>query len=189
LKADELRSSVHFRHSLSPHGKEDSIVPGKFVIRRSRTGTFRFVLVSPNGKVIATSELYTSKAACRNGIRAVQRTAAEADVEDESTAKPSGLKDAVAAAGKGAAKKAKAVVERTAKKLPAPPPPVKGAAKKAKAVVERTAKKLPAPPPPVKGAANKPTPAPQKEEGAGEGSVRKANEVGRRPTPRSPKSP
>jgi uncharacterized protein YegP (UPF0339 family) len=90
-------------------------VPGRFVIRTGRTGKFRFVLVSPKGKLIATSELYESKAACRSGIRAVQRLAAEASVDDESKAPRAGLKSA-AAPVKEAAEKAKAVVARAATK-------------------------------------------------------------------------
>jgi len=31
-------------------------MPGKFVIKKGTTGKFRFVLVSPRGQVIATSE-------------------------------------------------------------------------------------------------------------------------------------
>ena len=114
-------------------------MPAKFVIRTGRTGTFRFVLFSPKGKVIATSEPYESKAACRNGIRSVQRLAAEATVDDESKAPTAGLKDA-AAPMKSAAARAKAVVARAAKKVPAPAP-VKEAAEKARTAVGRAAKK------------------------------------------------
>jgi hypothetical protein len=114
-------------------------VPARFVIKAGRTGKFRFVLVSPKGKVIATSELYESKAACRNGIRAVQRLAPEASVEDESKGATAGPKSA-AAPMKRAAAKAKAVVGRAAKKVPTPAP-VKEVAERAKTVVGRAAKK------------------------------------------------
>jgi uncharacterized protein YegP (UPF0339 family) len=136
-------------------------VPGRFVIRTGRTGKFRFVLVSPKGKPIATSELYESKAACRNGIRAVQRLAAEASVDDESKAPSAGLKSA-AAPVKTAAAKAKAVVARAAKKVPAPAP-VKEAAEKAKAVVGR--------------AATKASPIAVKAKEAMEGTLQKAKQV------------
>lgn len=41
-----------------------------------------FVLVAPNGKVIATSQLYDSKQACRKGIRSVKWNALIAYTDD-----------------------------------------------------------------------------------------------------------
>ena len=148
-------------------------MPGRFVIRRGRTGKFHFVLVSSNGKVIATSDVYESKAACRNGIRAVQRLAADAGVEDESPLQPSGLRGA-AAPVKDAAQKAKSAVERAAKKLPPLPPPAKDAAQKAKSAVEGAAKKL--------------QPLAEKPKRAVEKTLRKAKEgpTGRRPRTTGP---
>lgn len=55
---------------------------GKFVIRRTGTG-IKFDLKAANGEVIATSEVYRSEEACRNGIASVQRNAAEAAIEDQ----------------------------------------------------------------------------------------------------------
>ncbi|TMK50601.1 MAG: DUF1508 domain-containing protein [Actinobacteria bacterium] len=37
-------------------------MPGRFVIKKGTTGKFRFVLLSPRGQVIATSEAYDAKA-------------------------------------------------------------------------------------------------------------------------------
>jgi len=56
---------------------------GKFVIRKTATG-IKFDLKAGNGKVIATSEVYESEAACRNGIESVQKNAPIAAVEDQS---------------------------------------------------------------------------------------------------------
>ena len=55
---------------------------GKFVIRETATG-IKFDLKATNGQVIATSEVYTTKAACKNGIASVQNNAPVANVEDQ----------------------------------------------------------------------------------------------------------
>jgi len=55
---------------------------GKFVIRETKTG-IKFDLKAGNGEVIATSEVYTSEKACRNGIASVQKNAPVAAVENQ----------------------------------------------------------------------------------------------------------
>ncbi|MBO5348165.1 MAG: YegP family protein [Lachnospiraceae bacterium] len=55
---------------------------GKFVIKEVKTG-FKFDLKAGNGEVIATSEVYTTEAACKNGIESVKKNAAVAGVEDQ----------------------------------------------------------------------------------------------------------
>ena len=55
---------------------------GKFVIKETKTGT-KFDLKATNGEVIATSEVYTTEAACRKGIASVQKNAPVAGVEDQ----------------------------------------------------------------------------------------------------------
>ena len=55
---------------------------GKFVIRKTNTG-IKFDLKAGNGQVIATSEVYTTEAACRNGIASVQKNAPVANIEDQ----------------------------------------------------------------------------------------------------------
>lgn len=55
---------------------------GKFVIRKTNTG-IKFDLKAGNGEVIATSEVYSSEEACRNGIASVQKNAPAAAVEDQ----------------------------------------------------------------------------------------------------------
>ena len=53
----------------------------KFVIRKVASGV-KFDLTAGNGQVIATSEVYETLAACRNGIRSVQKNAG-AKLEDQ----------------------------------------------------------------------------------------------------------
>ncbi len=55
---------------------------GKFVIRATATGT-KFDLKAGNGEVIATSEVYASEAACKNGVESVRKNAPIAAVEDQ----------------------------------------------------------------------------------------------------------
>ena len=55
---------------------------GKFVIRTVPSG-IKFDLKATNGQVIATSEVYESKAACLNGIESVRKNAPVANVEDQ----------------------------------------------------------------------------------------------------------
>lgn len=55
---------------------------GKFVINETKTGT-KFNLKANNGEIIATSEVYTTLAACKKGIASVQKNAPIAGVEDQ----------------------------------------------------------------------------------------------------------
>jgi uncharacterized protein YegP (UPF0339 family) len=55
----------------------------KFVLKKGSTGKFRFNLVAANGEIVATSESYESKSGAKNGIEAVRRAAATAEVVDE----------------------------------------------------------------------------------------------------------
>ena len=43
---------------------------GKFLIKKTNTGV-KFDLKATNGQVIATSEVYTTDAACKKGIESV----------------------------------------------------------------------------------------------------------------------
>ena len=55
---------------------------GKFLVKETSTG-IKFDLKAGNGEVIATSEVYTSKSACMNGIASVKKNSVIADVEDQ----------------------------------------------------------------------------------------------------------
>ena len=58
---------------------------GKFVIKEVASGV-KFDLKAGNGEVIATSEVYTTEAACMNGIESVKKNAPVAEVEDQTVA-------------------------------------------------------------------------------------------------------
>lgn len=59
---------------------------GKFQIKKASNGQYYWVLKAPNGEVIATSEMYWSKAGAENGIRSVKLYAPTATVEDTTSA-------------------------------------------------------------------------------------------------------
>lgn len=86
-------------------------MPGKFVIKKGSTGKFRFTLLSTNGQVVAASEAYNSKASAMGGVRSVQKLAAAAVVEDQTT-----KEWAAGEADRKAASAAKKAVKKTAKK-------------------------------------------------------------------------
>ena len=58
------------------------MIVGKFVVRNVNSG-IKFDLKATNDQVIATSEVYESKAACLNGVESVRKNAAIAKVEDQ----------------------------------------------------------------------------------------------------------
>jgi len=58
-------------------------MPERFEIKKSKDDQFYFVLVAPNNEVIATSEMYTTKAMCKEGVEAVKKYASTAPIEDK----------------------------------------------------------------------------------------------------------
>ncbi len=50
---------------------------GKFIIKKRSNGDFQFNLKAGNGEIILTSEGYTTKASCQNGITSVRTNAVE----------------------------------------------------------------------------------------------------------------
>ncbi len=55
----------------------------KFEMYTDKAGEFRFRLKARNGKIIAVSEGYTTKAACENGIDSVRKNADVAEIVEE----------------------------------------------------------------------------------------------------------
>lgn len=55
----------------------------KFEIYKDKAGEFRFRLKAANGEIIASSEGYSSKQACENGINSVKSNAGTADIVDQ----------------------------------------------------------------------------------------------------------
>ena len=72
-------------------GLEDQTADGfkhlsnpKFELYADKAGQFRFRLKARNGKIIAASESYTTKAGCENGIESVRANAAQSEISEES---------------------------------------------------------------------------------------------------------
>lgn len=60
---------------------------GKFEIKTDKSGQFRFNLKAGNGQVILSSESYSSKAACENGIESVKKNSQDDSKFERKTAK------------------------------------------------------------------------------------------------------
>lgn len=60
---------------------------GKFEIKTDKSGQFRFNLKAGNGQVILSSEAYTTKSACENGIESVRTNSQDDNRFDRRTAK------------------------------------------------------------------------------------------------------
>ena len=58
---------------------------GKFQLKKTESG-FSFNLVADNNEIIATSQVYTTKAACLKGIESVADNAPFASIEDQTVA-------------------------------------------------------------------------------------------------------
>lgn len=63
---------------------------GKFVIKETKSGV-KFDLKAGNGEVIASSEIYNTESACKNGIESVKSNCT-ADIEDQTVANFAQLK-------------------------------------------------------------------------------------------------
>ena len=55
---------------------------GKFMLKQTDKG-FSFNLLADNNQVVGTSEVYTTKEACKKGIESVQWNAPDAAIEDQ----------------------------------------------------------------------------------------------------------
>lgn len=60
---------------------------GKFEIKKDKSGQFRFNLKATNGQVILSSEAYTTKPSCENGIASVKTNSQDDSKYDRKTAK------------------------------------------------------------------------------------------------------
>lgn len=63
---------------------EPGAVPNpKFELYRDKAGQYRFRLRSRNGKIIAVSDSYSTKAAASSGLDSVRKNAADAALEEK----------------------------------------------------------------------------------------------------------
>jgi hypothetical protein len=119
-------------------------VAAKFVLEKDPAGRFRFRLVS-QGRVLASSESYTTKRAAQNAIVSVKAGAVDAPVED--TTQPGTFDGAARRPAKSVKKRETAVkaVKRKAAAIvpdaivPAPPKATRKRASGRKAATKETA--------------------------------------------------
>jgi len=132
----------------------------RFQVKKTDGGNFQFFLLGANGRVIATSAPYRTKAACLNGVAVVRKAAPSAGVEDQASREWLAREAAntpVAKAARSAGRlvgKAKAKAEQVL----APPPPAKPARSRraaAPAAKPAAAKRSPAKAAPARSAAPK----------------------------------
>ena len=64
-----------------PEGR--AVTNPKFEIYQDKAGAYRFRLKARNGEIIASSEAYTAKVGCLNGIESVKKNAEDAEIETE----------------------------------------------------------------------------------------------------------
>lgn len=62
--------------------KNNGTSADRFEVKEAANGKYYFNLLAANKQVIGKSQMYANKQTCQGGIAAVQRTAAEAGVED-----------------------------------------------------------------------------------------------------------
>lgn len=63
--------------------KKNSQEDARFERKEAKDGSPFFNLKATNGQVIGTSEMYSSTAACENGIESVKKNAPEAEVVEQ----------------------------------------------------------------------------------------------------------
>lgn len=91
VAAEVRRQLVLFQRRLGITPSNDTIgvsvytgepMAAKFVLKRSTNGKYHFNLQAANGEIIATSELYESKASAEKGIESVRVNAPRAALDD-----------------------------------------------------------------------------------------------------------
>lgn len=80
IESVKTNSAVAETEDRSAEGFETKKNP-KFEVYKDKAGEFRFRLTAKNGQIIATSEGYSAKAACMNGIESVKKNAPDAAIE------------------------------------------------------------------------------------------------------------
>ena len=93
-------------------------MPAKFVLKKERSGKFRFQMLASNGKPVVTSELHGTKAGATRAMESLRKAASDATVDDQTTASATGRTTKKAAASKATSSRAtgkKSASKRTTK--------------------------------------------------------------------------
>ena len=63
--------------------KKNAADPARYEVKAAKNGDPYFVLKAANHQVIGQSQIYSSAAACDNGMNSVAKNAAEATIDDQ----------------------------------------------------------------------------------------------------------
>ena len=63
--------------------KKNAVEDARFELKEAKNGAPFFNLKAGNGQIIGKSEMYSSQAACENGIASVMKNAPEAEVVED----------------------------------------------------------------------------------------------------------
>ena len=77
---NSIRNNVAGVENQTEEGYETLRHP-KFEMYQDKAGEFRFRLKARNGQIVGTSEGYTAKAGCLNGIESVKKNAVAEEIE------------------------------------------------------------------------------------------------------------
>lgn len=76
-----MRLMIKYRFNENQKRKKN--IMGYYVVKQAKDGQFYFNLKAGNHEIIASSEMYTTKQACMNGIASVQKNGASEEIKDE----------------------------------------------------------------------------------------------------------
>jgi uncharacterized protein YegP (UPF0339 family) len=79
--------NAYLRAWAADRRRANNVAKARFVVRKGRTGMFRFNRVGPNAKVIATSQAYQSRSSALRGIESVRKHAPNAELLDQAGTK------------------------------------------------------------------------------------------------------
>ena len=80
--------SVEKREAPIDEALSEKNTEGAYVIKLSKSGIYKFELVSPEGKMIVRSGEYTLKRSCVSGIQSVRKNGSTENIEDQTVEKP-----------------------------------------------------------------------------------------------------
>ena len=85
IKSFEQSSHNNPTPEIEPAVQQKELPESQFEIVKDTDDTFRFLLRTPTGDVIAVSKVYESKADCLTGIQAVKENAEKASIHDSTS--------------------------------------------------------------------------------------------------------
>ena len=89
IKIEEIPSTVVDSSDVTEETQtKNSVSEAQYIIKLTGKDSYRFELVSPEGKSVVKSEVYTLKRSCVSGIQSVRKNGATENVEDRTVEAP-----------------------------------------------------------------------------------------------------